>query len=310
MSTVQGDDGLKGGAPPDSEGTAEQAVLEAPAVSEDEVEQAVEETTTTSEDEVEQAVEETTTTSEDEVEQAADEATSGPTPEQKARQKGDRRAQGAGGGRKGKAAKTEAREAPADGGAPAAVEATPPPKPRLLELYRSQVVPTMMQEFEYGNVMQVPRIRKVVLNIGLGEALVNQKAIESATNDLATISGQKPVVARARKSIANFKLREGNPIGLFVTLRGDRMYHFMDRLINMALPRIRDFRGISLKSFDGRGNYSMGIKEQIIFPEVDYGQIERIRGFQVTITTNARTDAEAARLLGLLGMPFASADSS
>ena len=279
MSTVQGDDGLKGGAPPDSEGTAEQAVLEAPAVSEDEVEQ------------------------------AADEATSGPTPEQKARQKGDRRAQGAGGGRKGKAAKTEA-QAPADGGAPAAVEATPPPKPRLLELYRSQVVPTMMQEFEYGNVMQVPRIRKVVLNIGLGEALVNQKAIESATNDLATISGQKPVVARARKSIANFKLREGNPIGLFVTLRGDRMYHFMDRLINMALPRIRDFRGISLKSFDGRGNYSMGIKEQIIFPEVDYGQIERIRGFQVTITTNARTDAEAARLLGLLGMPFASADSS
>jgi len=280
MSAVQRDDRLKGKASPDSEGTADQAVLEAPAASEDVVEQ------------------------------AAEEATPSPTTEQKARPKGERRAKGAAGGRKGKAAKTEGREAPADGDAQAVVDALPPPKPRLLDLFRSQVMPTMMQEFEYGNVMQVPRIRKVVLNIGLGEALVNPKAIESATNDLASISGQKPVVAKAKKAIANWKLREGNPIGLFVTLRGDRMYHFMDRLINTALPRIRDFRGISPKSFDGRGNYSLGIKEQIIFPEVDYGQIERVRGFQVTITTTAKTDAEATRLLALLGMPFASPDAS
>ena len=295
MSAVQRDDRLKGKVSPDSEGTTEQAVLEAPAASEDVVEQAVEEAAPTSEDVVEQAVEE---------------AAPSPTPERKARPKGERGAKGAAGGRKGKAAKTEGQETPADGSAPAVVDALPPPKPRLLDLFRSQVMPTMMQEFEYGNVMQVPRIRKVVLNIGLGEALTNPKAIESATNDLTAISGQKPVVAKAKKAIANFKLREGNPIGLFVTLRGDRMYHFMDRLINTALPRIRDFRGISPKSFDGRGNYSLGIKEQIIFPEVDYGQIERIRGFQVTITTTARTDAEATRLLALLGMPFASPDAS
>jgi large subunit ribosomal protein L5 len=162
----------------------------------------------------------------------------------------------------------------------------------------------MMQEFEYKNVMQVPRLRKVVLNIGLGEALTNPRAIESATRDLTTISGQKPIVTRARKSIAGFKLREGNPIGLSVTLRGVRMYHFMDRLLNSTLPRIRDFRGLPLRSFDGRGNYSMGIREQIIFPEIDYGQIERIRGLQVTITTTSRTDGEAARLLALLGVPF------
>ena len=166
----------------------------------------------------------------------------------------------------------------------------------------------MMQEFGYRNVMQVPRLKKVMLNIGLGEALTNPKAVESATLDLATISGQKPILTRARKSIAGFKLREGNPIGLCVTLRGIRMYHFVDRLLNAALPRIRDFRGISPGSFDGRGNFSMGIREQIIFPEIDYGQIERIRGFQVTIVTSAATDAEATRLLGLLGMPFARED--
>jgi len=144
----------------------------------------------------------------------------------------------------------------------------------------------------------------VVVNIGLGEALTNPKAMESATKDLTTIAGQKPIVTRARKSIANFKLREGSPIGLTVTLRGIRMYHFIDRLINAALPRIRDFRGISPSSFDGRGNYSLGIREQIIFPEVDYGEIERIRGLQVTIATSANTDAEADRLLALMGMPF------
>ncbi len=186
-----------------------------------------------------------------------------------------------------------------------AEEAPTVASPRLLEFYRSEVVPTLMQEFAYGNVMQVPRLQKVVLNVGLGEALTNQKAIESATKDLTTVSGQKPVVTRARNSIANFKLREGNPIGVTVTLRGVMMYHFVDRLLNAALPRIRDFRGVSLSSFDGRGNYSLGIREQIIFPEIEYGQIERIRGFQVTITTSARTDGEGARLLALLGMPFA-----
>ena len=185
-----------------------------------------------------------------------------------------------------------------------APEANGLPRPRLLDLYRSEVVPAMVREMQYSNVMQVPRLRKVVLNIGLGEALTNGRAIESATRDLTTISGQKPVVTRARKSIAGFKLREGNPIGVTVTLRGNRMYHFVDRLLNMALPRIRDFRGVSPTSFDGRGNYSLGIREQIIFPEIDYNQIERIRGFQVTIATSAKTDGEAARLLALLGMPF------
>ena len=189
-------------------------------------------------------------------------------------------------------------------GSPSTSEAVAMPKPRLLELYRSEVIPTMMREFEYRNVMEVPRLLKVVLNIGLGEALTNPKAIESATKDLTAISGQKPIVTRARKSIAGFKLRLGNPIGICVTLRGRMMYYFADRLINAALPRIRDFRGVSPRSFDGRGNYTLGIREQIIFPEIDYGQIERIRGFQVTITTTARTDGEATRLLSLLGMPF------
>jgi len=195
-------------------------------------------------------------------------------------------------------------------GAPSATEIVGPPKPRLLDLYRSEVVPAMMREFGYRNVMEVPRLKKVVLNVGLGEALTNPRAMESATKDLTTISGQKPVVTKAKKSIAGFKLRQGNTIGLAVTLRGVRMYHFMDRLLNTALPRIRDFRGVSPASFDGRGNYSLGIREQIIFPEVDYGQIERIRGFQVTITTSARTDGEATRLLALLGMPFARPSSS
>lgn len=187
---------------------------------------------------------------------------------------------------------------------PVATPSRPDPTPRLLDLYRSEIVPTMMQEQGYRNVMEVPRLGKVVVNIGLGEALTNPKAIESASKDIATITGQKVVVTRAKGSIAGFKLREGNQIGVSVTLRGRRMYQFVDRLLNAALPRIRDFRGVSLKSFDGRGNYSLGIREQIIFPEIDYGQIERIRGLQVSIVTTARTDTEAARLLALFGMPF------
>ncbi|MEE2881655.1 MAG: 50S ribosomal protein L5 [Chloroflexota bacterium] len=178
----------------------------------------------------------------------------------------------------------------------------------MLETYRSEIVSTMMSEFGYTNTMRVPRIRKVTLNIGLGEALTNGRAMEAAVQDLTTISGQKPVITRAKKSIANFKLREGNPIGTSVTLRGARMYHFIDRLVNTALPRIRDFRGISRRGFDGRGNFSIGIREQIIFPEIDYNQIDRIRGLQVTIGTSASNDAEAMRLLELFGMPFVSQD--
>ena len=218
--------------------------------------------------------------------------------EQRPKAPSTRRSGGARGGGRAKAA------------APAVEEAAPAAegqvlRPRLLDHYRSEVVPTMMREMGYRNIMEVPRLRKAVINVGLGEALTNGRAIESTTRDLATISGQKPVVTRARKSIAGFKLREGNTIGVMVTLRGERMYHFVDRLLNTALPRIRDFRGVSSTSFDGRGNYSLGIREQIIFPEIDYGQIERIRGLQVTIATTARTDEEATRLLALLGMPFA-----
>ena len=210
--------------------------------------------------------------------------------------------------RRTKAATQAVEEAPSIDGAAAPADTIVPSKPRLLELYRSEVVPAMIREFAYTNIMKVPRLQKVVLNIGLGEALTNPRAMDSATKDLTTISGQKPIVTRARNSIAGFKLRAGNPIGLTVTLRGVRMYHFMDRLLNAALPRIRDFRGLSREAFDGRGNYSMGIREQIIFPEIEYGQIERIRGFQVTIATTAKTDAESVQLLTLLGMPFTRQD--
>ena len=178
------------------------------------------------------------------------------------------------------------------------------PSPRLQQIYRDEIVPALMGEFGYPNPMRAPRIQKIVLNIGLGEALTNSRAMDGATRDLAIISGQKPIITRARKSIAAFKIREGNPIGTSVTLRGARMYHFLDRLINMALPRIRDFRGIQRMGFDGRGNFSIGIREQIIFPEIDYNQIDRIRGLQVTIATSATNDAEAIRLLELYGMPF------
>ncbi len=175
---------------------------------------------------------------------------------------------------------------------------------RLLERYRDQVVPEMIKEFSYDNVMRVPRVSKVTLNIGMGEALQNAKALDAAAGDLAIIAGQKPVITKAKRSIANFKLREGNPIGVTVTLRGERMWSFLDRLMNIALPRQRDFRGVSPDSFDGRGNYSLGLREQLIWPEIQYDKIDKVRGMAVTITTSAQTDEEGRRLLALLGMPF------
>ncbi len=176
--------------------------------------------------------------------------------------------------------------------------------PRLLERYRKDVVPAMEKEFNYLNVMRVPRVEKVVLNIGLGEALQNAKALDAASGDLATIAGQKPVIAKAKRSIAAFKLRAGNSIGVTVTLRSERMWSFLDRLVSIALPRQRDFRGVSPDSFDGRGNYSLGLREQLVWPEISYDKIDRVRGMSVTIVTTAHTDDEARRLLQLLGMPF------
>jgi len=176
--------------------------------------------------------------------------------------------------------------------------------PRLKERYEKEVVPALMERFEYKNVMQVPRLVRISVNIGLGEALQNAKAIEFATNDLATITGQKPVVRRARKSIATFKLREGNPIGVSVSLRGRRMWDFLDRLLNVALPRQRDFQGVSPDAFDGHGNYSLGLQEQLAFPEIDYDSIDKLRGMGITIVTTAKTDEEGRELLRLLGMPF------
>jgi large subunit ribosomal protein L5 len=176
--------------------------------------------------------------------------------------------------------------------------------PRLRDLYREQVVPTLRKELGYENVMQVPRLEKIVVNIGMGEALQNAKALDAAVDDVMTITGQRPIVTRARKSIASFKVRAGNPVGVKVTLRGNRMWDFLDRLVNVALPRQRDFRGISPDAFDGRGNYSLGLREQLIFPEIDYDKIDRIRGFEVTIVTTAQTDEEGYRLLRHLGMPF------
>lgn len=176
---------------------------------------------------------------------------------------------------------------------------------RLKEKYRKEVVPSLMERYGYKNIMQVPRLEKVVLNIGLGEAIQNAKALEAAEGDLATISGQHPVITRAKKSIAAFRLREGMPIGLKVTIRGERMYHFLDKLVNAVLPRVREFQGVSTNSFDGRGNYTLGLREQIFFPEVDYDKIDRIRGLEISIATTAKTDEEGRHLLELLGMPFA-----
>lgn len=176
--------------------------------------------------------------------------------------------------------------------------------PRLKDKYKNEIIPTMMKDFSYGNVMEVPKIQKVVLNVGLGEAISNIKLLDAAQKELAMITGQKAVVTKAKKSIATFKLRQGMPIGCKVTLRGNSMYEFLDRLISIALPRIRDFRGVSGKSFDGRGNYSLGIREQFIFPEIDYDKVEMVHGLDITICTSARTDKESKALLRYLGIPF------
>ena len=175
---------------------------------------------------------------------------------------------------------------------------------RLLERYRSEIVPKLRSEFSYQNVHQVPRVEKVVVNMGVGEATQNPKLLERATEELAQITGQKANVRRAKKSVSNFKLREGQPIGAMVTLRGTRCWEFLDRLLNVALPRVRDFKGVSPKSFDGRGNYTLGVREQIIFPEIDYDSVERVSGLNITVVTSARTDAEGKALLSHLGMPF------
>ena len=175
---------------------------------------------------------------------------------------------------------------------------------RLHDFYRQDCVPRMRQEFRYKSPMQVPKLEKIVVNLGLGEAIQNIKLLESASTELAAISGQKPVITRAKRSIAAFKLREGMPIGVMVTLRKDRMYHFFDKLVNVVLARVRDFRGLSDKSFDGRGNYTLGIREQLIFPEIDYDKIDKVKGMNITIVTTAPTDEEGRQLLALMGLPF------
>jgi large subunit ribosomal protein L5 len=175
---------------------------------------------------------------------------------------------------------------------------------RLKEKYTNEVVPALMEKFQYSNIMEVPKVEKIVLNMGLGEARENPKILESALLEMGMIAGQKPVTTRAKNSIANFKLREGMPIGAKVTLRGERMYEFFDKLMNIALPRVRDFRGVSSTSFDGRGNYALGIKEQLIFPEIDYDKVDTIKGLDIIVVTTAKTDEEAKEFLGLMGMPF------
>lgn len=176
---------------------------------------------------------------------------------------------------------------------------------RLKEMYKTEVVPAMMEKFGYKNIMEIPKIEKVVINMGFGDIKDNPKAIETTVGELGLISGQKPIVIRARRSVANFKLREGMPVGAKVTLRGDRMYEFVDRLLNIALPRVRDFRGVNPNAFDGRGNYALGIREQLIFPEIEYDKIEKIQGMDVIFVTTAKTDEESRELLRLMGMPFA-----
>jgi large subunit ribosomal protein L5 len=197
-----------------------------------------------------------------------------------------------------------AAEKPAAPKAPKSTEPVPPP--RLMERYRGSVIAELKERFKYRNSMQVPRLKAVVINVGLGEALQNAKLLEAAANELGAITGQKAVITKSRKAIANFKLRENQSIGCMVTLRNQRMYEFLDRLINVALPRVRDFRGVSPNAFDGRGNFSMGLREQIIFPEVDFDKVEKIRGMNITIVTTARTDDEGRALLSGLGMPFRS----
>jgi large subunit ribosomal protein L5 len=175
---------------------------------------------------------------------------------------------------------------------------------RLKEVYTKEIIPQLMKEFGYKNVMQVPKIEKIVINMGLGEAIQNVKILDSAAEEISTISGQKAVITKAKKSIASFKLRQGMPIGCMVTLRKDRMYEFLDRLMNISLPRVRDFKGVSGKGFDGRGNYSLGIKEQLIFPEIDYDKVDKVKGLNISIVTTAKTDEEGKSLLKILGMPF------
>lgn len=177
-------------------------------------------------------------------------------------------------------------------------------KTRLQEKYLSEVVKGLTDKFKYKNVMEVPKLEKVVINMGVGEAVSNPKALENAVSDLTLISGQKPIITKAKKSIANFKVRAGMNLGVKVTLRGDRMYYFLDKLMNLALPRVRDFRGVSAKAFDGRGNYALGLKEQLIFPEIEYDKVDKVRGMDVIIVTTAKTDEEGRELLRLLGMPF------
>ena len=176
---------------------------------------------------------------------------------------------------------------------------------RLKEIYQNEIVEALMKKFGYKNIMQVPKIEKVVINMGIGEAKENVKILDAAASDLQTITGQKPVITKAKKSIANFKIREGMPIGCKVTLRGDRMYEFVDRLVNLALPRVRDFRGVNPNAFDGRGNYALGIKEQLIFPEIEYDKVDKVRGMDIIFVTTAKTDEEARYLLSLFNMPFA-----
>jgi large subunit ribosomal protein L5 len=180
----------------------------------------------------------------------------------------------------------------------------PPPVPRLLRLYKEEYAPALRKEFNYANPMQVPRLKKITVNIGVGEAISNIKLVDAAVRDLSAITGQKPVITRARKAIANFKLRQGVPIGVMVTLRRRHMYEFLDRLINAAIPRVRDFKGVSGKSFDGRGNYTLGIREQLVFPEIDLDKVESVKGMNVTIVTTAETDEEAKALLRCFGLPF------
>lgn len=175
---------------------------------------------------------------------------------------------------------------------------------RLKEKYLNEVAPALMKKFGYSNIMEIPKIEKIVLNMGVGEAVGNPKVLDAAIADMTQIAGQKPIVTRAKKSIAAFKIREGMPIGAKVTLRGERMYNFLDKLINIALPRVRDFRGVSPKAFDGRGNYTLGVKEQLIFPEIEYDKVDKIRGMDIIIVTTAKTDEEARELLKLMGMPF------
>ncbi len=175
---------------------------------------------------------------------------------------------------------------------------------RLKEKYQQEVVPALQKEFNYKNPMQVPAVHKVVVNIGMGEAIQNARAMDAAVSDLSVITGQRPVITRAKRSVAAFKLREGMQIGCMVTLRGERMYYFLDKLMNVALPRLRDFQGISAEAFDGRGNYTLGLREQLVFPEIDYDKVDKVRGMEVSIVTTARTDEEGRRLLRLMGMPF------